>query len=263
MASKHASRPLVALITGASRGIGSVIAVQLALRGVRIAAQYRTRRSEMDGVLANLPGEGHVTFAADLAEPDGVTRLWREVIAKIGGIDILINNAGVFVDHPPLSTSFESWRSAWALTLGANLLAPADLCVLAAQSMTQREPITPTFGRGRIVNISSRGAFRGEPDSPAYGASKAGLNSLSQSLAKALAHRAIYVYCLAPGWVETDMAQGPLAGPGGAEILAQHPIGRLNQPEEIANAATYCALDAPAAMTGGVIDVNGASYLRT
>jgi NAD(P)-dependent dehydrogenase (short-subunit alcohol dehydrogenase family) len=129
--------------------------------------------------------------------------------------------------------------------------------------MNERDPITPAFGRGRIVNISSRGAFRGEPDSPAYGASKAGLNSLSQSLAKAFAPRAIYVYCLAPGWVETDMAHGPLAGPGGAEILAQHPLGRISQPEEIANAAVYCALDAPAAMTGGVIDVNGASYLRT
>jgi 3-oxoacyl-[acyl-carrier protein] reductase len=254
---------MVALVTGASRGIGSVIAGQLAARGVRVAAHYRSRRNEVEAVLANLPGEGHAAFAADLAKPDAVTWLWREVAAKMGAVDILINNAGLFIDHSPLSTSLESWRSAWILTLGTNLVAPADLCVLAAQSMNEREPITPTFGRGRIVNISSRGAFRGEPDSPAYGASKAGLNSLSQSLAKALAPRAIYVYCLAPGWVETEMARGPPAGPAGAEILTQHPLGRVSQPEEIANAAIYCALDAPAAMTGGVIDVNGASYLRT
>jgi NAD(P)-dependent dehydrogenase (short-subunit alcohol dehydrogenase family) len=129
--------------------------------------------------------------------------------------------------------------------------------------MNDREPVSAAFGRGRIVNISSRGAFRGEPDSPAYGASKAGLNSLSQSLAKALAPRSIYVYCLAPGWVETEMARGNLEGPAGAEILAQHPLGRVSQPNEIAQLASYCALDAPAAMTGGVIDVNGASYLRT
>ena len=263
MTPKHSSRTLVALVTGASRGIGSVIASQLAARGVRIAGQYRNRRSEMEGVLAKLPGEGHAGFAAELAKAESVTGLWQEVTARMGAIDILINNAGLFVDHPPLITSLESWRSAWALTLGANLVAPADLCVLAAQSMSEREPITPAFGRGRIVNISSRGAFRGEPDSPAYGASKAGLNSLSQSLAKALAPRAIYVYCLAPGWVETEMARAPLSGAAGAEILAQHPLGRLSQPEEIANAATYCALDAPAAMTGGVIDINGASYLRT
>jgi 3-oxoacyl-[acyl-carrier protein] reductase len=259
----NSSRALVALVTGASRGIGSVIAAQLAARGVRVAVHYRTRRAEAETVLAKLPGEGHAAFAADLAKPEAVSALWRELTAKMGAVDILINNAGLFVDHPPLGTSLESWRSAWALTLGANLMGPADLCLLAAQSMNGREPATPAFGRGRIVNISSRGAFRGEPDSPAYGASKAGLNSLSQSLAKALAPRSIYVYCLAPGWVETDMARAHLSGPAGADILAQHPLGRVSQPEEIAHAAAYCALDAPAAMTGGVIDVNGASYLRT
>ena len=113
------------------------------------------------------------------------------------------------------------------------------------------------------MNISSRGAFRGEPDAPAYGASKAGLNALSQSLAKALAPRAIYVYCIAPGWVQTEMASSHLNGPDGAAILAQHPLGRVNRPDEVAAAAVYCALDAPPAMTGSVIDVNGASYLRT
>jgi NAD(P)-dependent dehydrogenase (short-subunit alcohol dehydrogenase family) len=119
------------------------------------------------------------------------------------------------------------------------------------------------FGRGRIVNISSRGAFRGEPDAPAYGASKAGLNALSQSLAKAVALQEIYVYCIAPGWVETEMARAHLSGPDGVAILAQHPLGRVNGSDEIANASVYCALDAPGAMTGSIIDVNGASYLRT
>jgi NAD(P)-dependent dehydrogenase (short-subunit alcohol dehydrogenase family) len=263
MTPSNSTRPLVALVTGASRGIGSVIARQLAARGVRIALHCRTRRSDAMDVLAKLTGDGHAVFAADLANPGHIPELWHNVTAKMGTVDILVNNAGLFVDHPPLTTSYEAWRSAWTLTLGANLMGPADLCVMAAQSMNEREPLNAAFGRGRIVNISSRGAFRGEPDSPAYGASKAGLNSLSQSLAKALAPRAIYVYCLAPGWVETEMARGPLSGPGGADILAQHPLGRVSQPEEIANATVYCALDAPAAMTGGVIDVNGASYLRT
>jgi 3-oxoacyl-[acyl-carrier protein] reductase len=263
MTLSNTSRARVALVTGASRGIGSVIAAQLAARGVRVALHYRNRRSEAESVLAGLSGTGHAAFAADFAQAEAPAKLWRQVTATMGSIDILINNAGLFVDHPPLSTSYESWRSAWTLILGANLISPADLCFLAAQSMNEREPVDPAFGRGRIVNISSRGAFRGEPDSPAYGASKAGLNSLSQSLAKALAPRSIYVYCLAPGWVETDMARGHLAGAAGADILAQHPLGRVSQPQEISNAATYCALDAPAAMTGGVIDINGASYLRT
>jgi NAD(P)-dependent dehydrogenase (short-subunit alcohol dehydrogenase family) len=263
MTLSNSSRPLVALVTGASRGIGSVIASQLAARGVRVAVHYRNRRSDAEAVLAQLSGTGHAAFTADFATPDAPATLWREVTATMGRVDILINNAGLFVDHPPLTTSYESWRAAWSLILDANLIGPADLCLLAAQSMNERESVNLGFGRGRIVNVSSRGAFRGEPDSPAYGASKAGLNSLSQSLAKALAPRSIYVYCLAPGWVETDMAHGHLDGPAGADILAQHPLGRVSRPEEIANVATYCALDAPAAMTGAVIDVNGASYLRT
>jgi NAD(P)-dependent dehydrogenase (short-subunit alcohol dehydrogenase family) len=263
MTPSNSPRKLTALVTGASRGIGSVIAAQLATRGVRIALHYRHRRGDADAVLATLPGTGHAAFAADFAQAEAPAMLWREVTAAMGSIDILINNAGLYVDHPPLSTSYDSWQSAWTLILSANLIGPANLCFLAAQNMNGREPVNPAFGRGRIVNISSRGAFRGEPDSPAYGASKAGLNSLSQSLAKALAARSIHVYCLAPGWVETDMARGQLAGPAGAEVLAQHPLGRVSQPAEISNVATYCALDAPAAMTGAIIDVNGASYLRT
>ena len=175
-----------------------------------------------------------------------------------------MNNAGVFLDHPPLGTGYDAWLAAWQKTLDTNLRGPANLSLLAAQAMTARNPRPgPHFGRGRIVNISSRGAFRGEPDAPAYGASKAGLNALGQSLAKALAPQQVYVYSIAPGWVETDMAAGHVAGPDGAAILAQHPLGRIAHPLEIANAAAYCAIDAPAAMTGSIIDVNGASYLRT
>ena len=141
-------------------------------------------------------------------------------------------------------------------SIAANLLGPANLSLLAAQSMARS-------GGGRIVNISSRGAFRGEPEAPGYGASKAGLNSLSQSLAKALAPEGVLVFCLAPGWVETDMAAEHLAGPRGDEIRGQHPLGRVARADEVARVAVFCALDAPAAMTGAVIDVNGASYLRT
>ncbi len=255
---------LAALVTGGSRGIGRVIAMQLAQRGLRIALHYRNNRDAADAALADLPGKGHALFDADLADPDATTRLWQRVVRQFGGVDVLINNAGVYTMHAPLDTDYESWQSVWRRTVGANLLAPANLSLLAAQSMAGRDdPVDAAFGRGRIVNISSRGAFRGEPDAPAYGASKAGLNALSQSLAKALAPRAIYVYCVAPGWVETEMAAGHLTGPDGPAILAQHPLGRVNRTDEVAAAAIYCALDAPPAMTGGVIDVNGASYLRT
>jgi NAD(P)-dependent dehydrogenase (short-subunit alcohol dehydrogenase family) len=253
-----------ALVTGASRGIGRVIAMQLAARGVRIALHYRSNEHAAEASLAGLPGTGHAIFAADLADPGATLQLWNQVAERFGAIDVLVNNAGLYIEHAPLTTDYESWQSAWRLTLATNLVGAANLSLLAAQSMASRaDPVQESFGRGRIVNISSRGAFRGEPDCPAYAASKAGLNALSQSLAKALAPRAIYVYCIAPGWVETEMAAGHLSGPEGAAILAQHPLGRVNRSEEVAQATVHCALDAPAAMTGCIIDVNGASYLRT
>jgi len=264
-----------ALVTGASRGIGRSIAVGLAARGVRVGIHYHTNRAAAEAALAGLPGDGHALFAADLVDPEDTRRLWEEALTALGRIDVLVNNAGLFFDHPPLSTSLEEWQAAWQLTLAMNLSAPANLSMLAAQAMVARtsapdapgaahaESPSDAFGRGRIVNISSRGAFRGEPDAPAYGASKAGLNALSQSLAKALAPQRVYVYCLAPGFVETDMAAPLLHSASGVDILAQHPLGRVAAPDEVASAAVFCALDAPAAMTGSIIDINGASYLRT
>jgi 3-oxoacyl-[acyl-carrier protein] reductase len=256
--------PLVALVTGASRGIGRAIATQLAQRGVRIAIHFRGNRAAAEAALAQLPGAGHALFPADFADTAAPMALWQRVVEQLGAVDVLVNNAGVYIDHSPLKTDYASWQSAWQLTLSTNLIAAANLSLLALQSMSARSEVPDdALGRGRIVNISSRGAFRGEPDSPAYGASKAGLNALSQSLAKAAAARAVYVFCIAPGWVDTEMATSHLAGPGGPAILEQHPLGRVSASHEVANAAVYCALDAPAAMTGCIIDVNGASYLRT
>jgi NAD(P)-dependent dehydrogenase (short-subunit alcohol dehydrogenase family) len=245
-----------ALVTGASRGIGREIALKLASRGVRVGVHYRENRAAAEAVLGSLPGDGHAAFQADMADSRAVARLWVEADARLGSVGIVVNNAAAHGEHPPLSTGYERWREEWDRMIDTNLLGPANLSLLAAQSMAAR-------GGGRIVNVTSRGAFRGEPASPAYGASKAGLNSLSQSLAKALAPKGVLVYCVAPGWVETEMSAGFLAGPGGAEILSQHPLGRVTRAEEVAGAVVFCALDAPAAMTGAIIDVNGASYLRT
>lgn len=245
-----------ALVTGASRGIGRAIALQLAARGVRVAVHYQKNRAAAEATCAALPGTGHAIFSADMSKADDVGKLWRETTAALGPIDIVVNNAGIYHYHAPLSTDYAAWQAAWQETIATNLLGPANLCHLAANAMA-------TVGSGRIVNISSRGAFRGEPNAPAYGASKAGLNSLSQSLAQKLAPAHVYIYCLAPGWVETDMGAEHIHGPRAAEILAQHPLGRVATAEEIARTAVFCALDAPATMTGSIIDINGASYLRT
>ena len=206
--------------------------------------------------MASLEGEGHQAFAADLTLPAEVARLWDQVTAAMGPVRVLVNNAAVFEQHPLLETGYDQWRQAWERTLATNLLGPANLCHCAGNAMAPA-------GGGRVVSISSRGAFRGEPDTPAYGASKAGLNALCQSLARAMAGHKVYFYVIAPGWVDTEMASATLNGPGRDELLAQHPLGRVASPEEVAAAAVFCALDAPPAMTGCIIDVNGASYLRT
>ena len=221
-----------------------------------MGVHFHRNRAAAESVLGALPGKGHAVFCADMADGGEVARLWAEAAGRLGEINIVVNNAAAHAEHPPLTTDYAAWRRAWERIVAVNLLGPANLSLLAAQAMA-------ASGGGRIVNISSRGAFRGEPEAPGYGASKAGLNSLSQSLARALAPSGVLVYCIAPGWVETEMAAEMLEGARGGEIRAQHPLGRLNQPEEVARTAVFCALDAPAAMTGAVLDVNGASYLRT
>ena len=118
-------------------------------------------------------------------------------------------------------------------------------------------------GGGRIINVSSRGAFRGEPDHPAYAASKAGLNAFGQSLARALGSHGIAVTTVAPGFVTTDMAASSLAGPGGDEIRGQSPFGRVASVAEIAAAVMYLASAEAEWASGAILDLNGASYLRS
>ena len=244
------------LVTGASRGIGRAIAVAFAKLGDRVAIHHRDSAGLAADVLAELPGSGHTVVQADLADPDAVRTAVDNACAALGGLDVLVNNAGIFTPHPITVVSYAEWQAAWQATLGVNLIGAANVTWCAVQHMI-------AGGGGRIVNVSSRGAFRGEPGQPAYGASKAGLNAFGQSLARALAPHGIAVTSVAPGFVDTDMAASHLAGPQGDAIRAQSPFGRVAQPEEIAAAVVYLASPEAEWASGTIVDLSGASYLRT
>ncbi|MCG8424336.1 MAG: SDR family oxidoreductase [Proteobacteria bacterium] len=246
----------VVLVTGASRGIGRAIAREFAERGATIAVHYHRSDAGARETVTALPGSAHRAFRADIAQPSSVSTLVDDVVRTMGSIDVLVNNAGFYEAHPIVDTSYEDWQEAWQRTLAINLLGPTNLIHCVVPHMIGN-------GGGRIVNISSRGAFRGEPEGPAYGASKAGLNAMGQSLAKALAPHSVYVCTVAPGFVETEMARPILSGPSGDALRGEIPFGRIARPEEVALTAVFLALPGTEYLTGCIVDVNGASYLRT
>ena len=240
------------LVTGASRGIGRAIATAFAERGDRVAVHYGSRREAAEATLASLPGEGHVLLEGDLGSASGAAEVVDGAISGLGGLDVLVNNAARNQQHPLAETPFADWQAAWRQILDVNLLGAAHVSYLAARHMIDHHV------SGRIVNIGSRGAYRGEPDHPAYGASKAALHSLGQSLAVALAPYDIAVASVAPGFVETERVADRLT----EDVRAQSPFGRVAAPAEIAAAVHYLASPEATWTSGTVLDVNGASYLR-
>lgn len=247
------------LVTGASRGIGAAIAVELAGRGHRVGVHAGRDVEAAEAVLAGLPGEGHAVVVGDVADPEACARIVTDAVGALGGVDVLVNNAGVFTAHPIDSTSYEEWQRAWQRTLAINLTGPANLAWLVARHLIER-PQGPDGGR--LVAVGSRGAYRGEPTTPAYGASKAALHSMTQSLAVALAPHGILSAAVAPGFVETAMGRTVLDGPAGDAVRAQSAFSRVATAEEVAQAVAWLATDAPVWVSGTVIDANGASYLR-
>jgi NAD(P)-dependent dehydrogenase (short-subunit alcohol dehydrogenase family) len=231
------------------------VARAFASQGDRVAVHHRDSAELAREVLAGLPGGGHTVVRADLADAGAVRQMVDQAAAELGGLDVLVNNAGIYVRHPITEVSYEQWQEIWRDTLAVNLIGAANVTWCAVRHMEQTG--------GRIVNVTSRGAFRGEPRHPAYGASKAGLNAFGQSMARALAPYGISVAMVAPGYVETEMAAADLNSPRGEEIRAQSPFSRVATPEEIAAAVIYLASDQAEWASGAILDLNGASYLRS
>lgn len=243
------------LITGGSRGIGRACAQAFAERGAQVAINYVRNKDAANATLGLLPGKGHLLVQANVADPNAVEGLITETVQGLGGLDIVVNNAGLSQYHPITDVSYDEWQASWDKILNLNLRAPANVIYWATQYFRKN-------GGGRIVNVSSRGTFRGEPEMPAYGASKAGLNAMTQSLAQKLAPDNIYLGVVAPGFVETEMVTHVLEGERGDGIRAQSPLGRVAKPEEVAYAVIFLAAEESKFSTGTIIDVNGASYLR-
>ncbi|MBR8743015.1 SDR family NAD(P)-dependent oxidoreductase [Nocardiopsis sp. MG754419] len=240
------------LVTGAARGIGRAIAVAFAEAGDRVAVHYGSRREEAEETLRLLPGDGHLAVRADLRDPAAAAGLVDTVVERLGGVDVLVNNAAVNLPHPIADTPFDAWADVWRETLDVNVLGAAYVGHRAARHMIDHGV------RGRIVNVGSRGAFKGEPDHPAYGASKAALHAMGQSLAVALAPHGIGVASVAPGFVTTERVAHRLDD----QVRAQSPFGRVAAPEEVAAAVRFLASPEAEWASGTVLDLNGASHLR-
>ncbi|MCL6300081.1 SDR family NAD(P)-dependent oxidoreductase [Streptomyces kronopolitis] len=240
------------LVSGASRGIGRAVAEIFAAHGDRVALHYASRREAAEEAFAGLAGRGHVLVQGDVGTPEGAAALVEAAVDGLGGVDVLVNNAAANEPHPLDRTSFEEWQRIWRRLVDVNLLGAAHLAHCAARNMIEREV------SGRIVNIGSRGAFRGEPDHPAYGASKAALHAMGQSLAVHLAPYGIGVASVAPGFVATERVADRLTD----EVRQQSPFGRVASPQEVASAVHYLASPEAVWVSGAVLDVNGASHLR-
>ncbi|MFI5560513.1 MULTISPECIES: SDR family NAD(P)-dependent oxidoreductase [Amycolatopsis] len=243
------------LVTGASRGIGRAIARAFAEKGDRVAVHYASKREEAERTLGELPGSGHGLIQGDLSEPEVAQRVADEAEALVGGVDVLVNNAAFAPSagaaHPVAEVSYEDWQRVWRRMLDVNVLGTANVTYCVARHMIDRG------APGRVVNIGSRGAFKGEPEFPAYGASKAALHSLGQSLAVALAPHGIAVTSVAPGFTATDRVAAKVEGARG-----ESPFGRVGTPEEVAAAVLYLASGEAAWASGAILDLNGASHLR-
>lgn len=242
------------LVTGASRGIGRAAAEALALAGATVGVHYH-RNEVAAQALADALGKGARIFQADLADADAAAGLFAEAVAAFGRVDVLVNNAGV-AEGVALDADAGDWLAVWERTMAVNLRAVGVLCRAAAAHFVEH-------GGGRIVNVASRAAFRGDtPEYVAYAASKAGVVALTRSLARGLGKQGVVAFTLAPGFTRTDMAQPFIDQYGADYATSDLALDRMTEPEDIAPTVVFLASGQMDHATGCTIDLNAGSYVH-
>jgi 3-oxoacyl-[acyl-carrier protein] reductase len=230
------------LVTGASRGIG--------------AETFELLKSRGHDVVGHSTRGGGGLIAGDLMDPAAPRAIFNEALNRFGGrLDALVNNAGIY-EAVESEASDEEWREGWRRTIQINVQAPADLSRLAVAHFKEN-------GGGRIVNVASRAGWRGDsPQHWHYAASKSAIIGMTKTIARAYAAEGILAFAVAPGFTVSEMTEDYLQGRGGAQIVADIPLGRVASTAEVAEVIRWLATEAPASSTGSTIDVNGASYVR-
>jgi 3-oxoacyl-[acyl-carrier protein] reductase len=248
----------IALISGGSRGIGAATVRMFSAAGAKVAFTYRNARAQADALADECGSDVCYPMAADLNTPEAARSCVRQTVERFGRLDILVANHGVWpvADVPIDEMSDEQWRS----TLSTNLDGVFGLVKYAVAQMKSQD--RTSGAAGHIVLISSTSGQRGEAFHSDYSATKGALISLVKSLAAELASDEIYVNCVAPGWVDTDMSAQALQDPkSGEEILREIPLGRAGRPEEIAAPVLFLCTDYASFITGEVFNVNGGAVL--
>jgi 3-oxoacyl-[acyl-carrier protein] reductase len=244
----------VALITGASRGIGRETALRMAAAGAKVGVNYFRSRSEAQEVVGHIGEEKSMAIAADLSDPSQTAAMTDAVIDRFGRIDILVNNAATFDMNTFDRDDYLAWQGGWRRTFDLNVFGAANAAFLAMRSMRKH-------GGGKIINVASRAAFRGETEFPDYGASKAALVNLTRSIARACARDNIVASCVAPGFIETEMARSELEAHRD-EILNQIPLRRVGSVGDVAAVILFLASPLADYLNGVTIDVNGGSWFH-
>lgn len=243
----------VALVTGASRGIGRETVIRMASAGARVAVNYHRSEAEALDVVREI-GDNAMPIHADVSDPADTEAMANAVIKRFGRIDILVNNAATYAMNTFEGADYAAWQRGWHRTFALNIFGAANAAFLAMRSMRQN-------GGGKIINVASRAAFRGETEFADYAASKAALVNLTRCIARACAKDNIVASCVAPGFIETEMARSELEAHGD-DIISQIPLRRVGSVADVASAILFLASPMADYLNGVTIDINGGSWFH-